>query len=459
VRLAFDSSTRLLGSGEVLLGGRPTRLLRLTPAGGRLVADWRDGAIVGTAAAEEALARRLIDAGLAHPVPGPGRWSAADVAVVIPARDRPGPLAECLARVGRVAEVVVVDDGSRDPDAVAAVAREGGARVVRRKAGGPGAARNTGVGATTKPLIAFLDSDTRPAAGWLEPLLSHLSDSRVAAVAPRVAVPAGQTAIAAYEAVRSPLDLGSAPGLVGPGRRVGFVPAAALLVRRESLLAAGGFDAALRHGEDVDLAWRLSRAGWVVRYEPAARVEHPHRTGVRPWLAQRLAYGASAGPLSVRHPGRLRHLVLPRWTVAPWLLALAGRRRAALAAALAGVTAVARRAPMVPGRPGVRRELAAVAGNAQLRIAGGVVDALWRAYPPVVAVVAARWRPARRPLATALAVSVAADWVRLRPRLDPVRFAALRAADDLAYAAGVWLGCARARTIGPLVPALGTPDP
>ena len=34
------------------------------------------------------------------------------------------------------------------------------------------------------------------------------------------------------------------------------------------------------------------------------------------------------------------------------------------------------------------------------------------------------------------------DWVDRRPRLDPVRFAALRIADDLAYAAGVWLGCA-----------------
>ena len=73
-----------------------------------------------------------------------------------------------------------------------------------------------------------------------------------------------------------------------------------------------------------------------------------------------------------------------------------------------------------------------------------------------------RWSPARRsparalrrPLAAGLAISVAADWVTRRPRLDPVRFGALRAADDLSYAAGVWLGCVRARTASPLVPKL-----
>ena len=73
-----------------------------------------------------------------------------------------------------------------------------------------------------------------------------------------------------------------------------------------------------------------------------------------------------------------------------------------------------------------------------------------------------RWSPARpspvpglrRSLAAGLALSVIADWLARRPRLDPVRFGALRVADDLSYAAGVWLGCIRARTASPLVPKL-----
>jgi hypothetical protein len=97
--------------------------------------------------------------------------------------------------------------------------------------------------------------------------------------------------------------------------------------------------------------------------------------------------------------------------------------------------------------------LAAVA-SARLRAAQQLLDAAWRAYPPFV--LAAAWRSprARRAAAVALAVSACADWAQRRPRLDVVRFGVLRAADDLAYATGVWLGCLRARTVAPLVPAL-----
>jgi mycofactocin glycosyltransferase len=452
VRLQLDSSTRLLADGAMVIGGRPARMLRLTPAGAELVAAWRDGGAVSDQPGARRLAARLIDTGLAHPLPAGGEWTSADVAVVIPAHDRADLLATCLTRVGPAADIVVVDDGSRDPQAIAAVARESGARLLRHAhAGGPAAARNLGIAATTAPLVAFVDSDTRPEPGWLESLLGHFEDARTAAVAPRIAVPAGRGALAAYEAVRSPLDLGGAPGVVGPGRRIGFVPAAALVARREALAHAGGFDATMRVGEDVDLVWRLAAAGWTVRYEPAARVEHPRRGGAGGWLGQRVAYGSSAGAVARRHPGQLRHVIVPTWALAPWLLVATGRPRAALMAG-AGCTAFV--AGRLPAAPGARRQMLALAAAAQLRLTQQLLDAAWRAYPPIVLAAAVRSRRARRLAAGALAVSVAVDWAERRPRLDPLRFGALRTADDLAYATGVWLGCLRARTVGPLVPAL-----
>ena len=68
-----------------------------------------------------------------------------------------------------------------------------------------------------------------------------------------MATTAGNGPVLAYEAARSPLDLGDEPGLAGPGRRVGFVPATALVVRRSAFEAVGGFDTRLTVGEDVDL--------------------------------------------------------------------------------------------------------------------------------------------------------------------------------------------------------------
>ncbi len=58
-------------------------------------------------------------------------------------------------------------------------------------------------------------------------------------------------------------------------RRVPWAVGAFLLVRRPAWDAIGGFDPAQwLYAEDLDLGWRLARAGWATRYEPRARVRH-----------------------------------------------------------------------------------------------------------------------------------------------------------------------------------------
>jgi hypothetical protein len=49
------------------------------------------------------------------------------------------------------------------------------------------------------------------------------------------------------------------------------------------------------------------------------------------------------------------------------------------------------------------------------------------------------------------------EWWRLRPPVDPVRWAAVRLVDEAAYGLGVWAGCLRARTWRPLLPSLRRP--
>ena len=64
--VAFDADTQFVGP-DVLFGGTPPRLMRLNAAGVRALAELRGGP-VGSADAGR-LARRLTDAGLAHPRP------------------------------------------------------------------------------------------------------------------------------------------------------------------------------------------------------------------------------------------------------------------------------------------------------------------------------------------------------------------------------------------------------
>ena len=463
--VAMDAGTRELSDGS-LFGGSPARVLRMTSTGNLALAQLREGPVRSAAAA--VLARRLTDAGLAHPVP-PGRAANSDrtrleVTVVIPVRDRPVMLERCLAATSRTWPVVVVDDGSADPGAIAAVTARHGASLRRRDtAGGPAAARNTGLAGIESDLVAFLDSDCVPPACWIDQLAPHFADPLVAAVAPRVVAPAIQTSAGRYEQVRGSLDFGARPARVWPGSRVGYVPTAALLVRRAALdeACSGGtfFDPSLRYGEDVDLIWRLHAAGWRIRYEPAVQVRHDGPADWPALLGRRFWYGTSAAPLARRHPANLAPLVLQPWPAGTVAALLA--RRPAMAAACVGaawleLTAILRRAG-VPADGALRATLTAVrqtwlgAGRYATQFAGPALAAALAV--PGGKTPARRW--GRRAAAASLLLGPPlAAYAERRPDLDPVRFTFGHIADDACYGAGVLAGCLRQRTTVPIRPVI-----
>lgn len=462
LRLRPDPGLTALQEGTVLLGGSPYRMLRLGPAGARHVAAWWAGQPVAGSPGAQALARRLLDTGLAHPVPqgGPGPE---DVTVVIPVRDRASELAQCLNRL-RGLRVLVVDDGSGDPDAVAAAAVGAGAACLHRPAnGGPAAARNTGLATVGTPLVAFVDSDCVPAPGWLDGLLPHFADPVVAAVAPRIVPyepdepPGCGGWLVRYEGASSTLDMGPVPSIVRPGSKVPYVPGAALLARTAAARDAGGFAEQMPVGEDVDFVWRLAARGWHVRYEPAATIAHQHRVRLVRWFARRMDYGTSAAPLERRHPGTLPAVAMSGWTAAAWAAAAAGGPVTGPVAG-AGITAAAtallarRLAPLTGDQTWpVATRLAAGGTVAAGRLLGSTLSRAWwpLALPAAVAV-----PRLRLPLAALTLAPPLLGWRERRPPLDPVRYTAARLLDDVAYSLGVWRGCLRHRTARPLLPRL-----
>jgi len=453
VPVAYDSGVRRLEGGQVLLGGDPGRLVRLRPAAAAALASLGTG--VPVAPAVLALARTLVDGGLLHPRPVPS--DAGDVTVVVPVRDRAKDLDRCLSALGTGGPVVVVDDGSLHPAAVADVCHRHCARlVVRSASGGPAAARNEGLLTVATDLVAFVDSDCVPPPGWLGELAGHFADPQVGAVAPRVRGSAGGSLLSRYSCERGPLDLGPHKSAVRPGGRVPYVPTAALLVRMQAL-APGPFDAALRYGEDVDLVWRLADAGWRIRYDPRTVVAHREPDRWPAWLTRRHRYGTSAAPLAARHGTRLAPLVVAPLPGLAWLLLVAGRPLPALAVAAvpaARLQARLRRAGLRPATS-AREAVVAVArgvvstGNG-LGGAGSVLTA-----PLLLGLLAGR--RARRAAATALVAPPLLDWAARRPPIDPVRWCGLRVADDLAYASGVWRGCWTSRSLAALRPRTSRP--
>jgi mycofactocin system glycosyltransferase len=411
---------------------------------------WEAGAPVGDRKGEPILARRLVSAGVFLPRPGSPVFGPDDVTVVIPVRDRPEQLERLLSAL-EVTRRLVVDDASSDPARTRAIAEGAGAEVIALPANlGPSAARNAGLAQAGTPLVAFIDSDCVPEDGWLEPLLAHFNDPLVAAVAPRI-LPVGvtpPTSLSRYEAVRSSLDRGDAPGLVRPMSRIPYVPSAALVVRRAAVPDVL-FDPRLRGGEDVDAVWRLMQAGWDVRYEPGATVRHDGPTSAGAWLGRRAFYGTTAGPLARRHPRSLAPLHTSVWTAAVWVLVVARKPLPAVLALGVSIGVLARRLEGLVDEP--VKVAGRIAGGGTARSALPAVSGLTRAWSPAL-LAGLCWRKTRPAAALALLAPAAGDWLAAPRALDPARYAALHVADDVAYGSGVWLGCLRARTVAPLLP-------
>jgi mycofactocin glycosyltransferase len=448
-RLRIDGSTRTAAGGTVVVGGLPLRVLRLSRAGAEVASGWWAGTPVGEGLTERRLARRLLDAGLAHPEP-PAAADPAQLTVVVPVRDRPTQLARCLAAIGRRCAIVVVDDGSHDAEATRSLADRAGASVVRlERSRGPAAARNAGLRAARTPFVAFVDSDCAVGPGFPGRLLDYLGDPALAVAVPRVVAlePRARGALARYEAHRSPLDMGPDAGLIRPGSAIPYAPSAAMVARVDAL--GTGFAEDLPVGEDVDLLWRLVDAGWRLRYDPEVTVAHAHRVAWRPWFARRVAYNASTAVLARRHPGKVPAVTLTRGEAVFWTALALGRPAAAAGACAIDAGALAsilnRR---VPDPLRVAAGLVARGRLGQGRHVARALSGPW--LPFLLAATAARPRAVRRVWA-GLAAAAVCEWAA-EPM--PAGSVAARFADDVARCAGIWLGCARERRIDPLLPQL-----
>ncbi|NEW25523.1 mycofactocin biosynthesis glycosyltransferase MftF [Nocardia cyriacigeorgica] len=448
----IDPRVRAYSGGRILIGGTPARLLRLAPEAAEMIGD---GYLEVNGPKSAVVARRLLDSGVANPrprlLPSPE-----DVTIIVPLHNNAEGLARLLAAL-RGHNVIVVDDGSDLPVRVPPVA--GGrcqVSVLRHeRALGPAAARNAGLRAATTEFVAFLDSDVVPRSGWLEVMLGHFSDPEVALVAPRiVALDPESNALARYEHTRSSLDLGRRESAVQSRGMVSYVPSAALLVRRGALLAEGGFDESMHVAEDVDLCWRLERAGWRLRYEPAAHVAHDHRVSFRAWFNRKMFYGTGAAPLGARHAGMVSPLSVPSWTMLAAVLFGTLTRWGFVGGVLTLVAALGR----------LRRvfgELDNPTRIASIYLARGFFAGLWRLasamcrhYWPVTVLAMVASRRIRRIAVTMALADGLADWFTHRDAggLDPLRYIAFRRIDDIAYGTGLWLGAWRARSIEALKP-------
>ncbi len=209
-----------------------------------------------------------------------------DAAVVIGNYEGAALLPDCLesleAQTHQPAEVIVADGASSD-DSVH-VARRYGATVLEERNGGLGYLYNRGAEAASSPLVLLLNNDVALRPDCLERLVDALvaNERRFAADPTQLAWESDDVIHA-----RSTLTPGRLVRELIPGFHLDLaVPAdttvptltangGAMLVRRDRLLALGGFDDRFfMEIEDLDLCWRAWLRGWESVYVPAAVVRH-----------------------------------------------------------------------------------------------------------------------------------------------------------------------------------------
>jgi N-acetylglucosaminyl-diphospho-decaprenol L-rhamnosyltransferase len=220
-----------------------------------------------------------------------------DVSAVVVNYNTGQALSDCVAslRAEQVADVIVVDNGSRDGSLQAL--RAGDDAAVWQPLGenlGYGRAANVGARSAHTRYVVVCNPDLVVKPGTVAHLVAVMDrDLGVGIAGPRVVNADG----ALYPSARAFPSLVDAigHGLLGlfrpdnpfsrryklldwdhaQTRTVDWVSGAFFLIRRDAWNAVDGFDPGyFMYMEDVDLCWRVTNAGWRVVYEPSGEVVH-----------------------------------------------------------------------------------------------------------------------------------------------------------------------------------------
>ncbi len=258
----------------------------------------------------------------------------ASLDVVIPVHNALAHLERCVRSVLPALDdpdvrLIVSDDGS-DPETagwIRALAASDGRVTIQRSEHPTGfaTAANRGIGDGRGELVTLLNSDTELPQGWLERVRHHFLARELALLSPLSNAAESQSVPERYpdnpETNRAGSPVNSLPpvfdvdgfdGLIRDtfSERLLFSPTVhgfCLAIRRTAFESVGGFDAEAfprGFGEEVDLAFRLSDAGWLSAIALDLFVWHAKSASFNP--EERRALDASgAAVLRQRYGGRL----------------------------------------------------------------------------------------------------------------------------------------------------------
>ncbi|HTX58254.1 MAG TPA: glycosyltransferase family 2 protein, partial [Verrucomicrobiae bacterium] len=210
------------------------------------------------------------------------------LSIIIPAFERWPLTNACLTALREAwddeidAEVIVVDDGSRDETAALLAGCPNVRAIALPENRGFVEAVNAGAEAARGRLLFFLNNDAFVTPGCIRALIETLEPEYVGAAAAQLCYPGGTISEAGGIVWRDARGVNYGRGddprdwRYRYAREVDYGSAAALMVRADAFRDTGGFsrEFAPAYYEDTDLCFALRDAGLRVVYQPRALVYH-----------------------------------------------------------------------------------------------------------------------------------------------------------------------------------------
>ncbi|MGA2091017.1 MAG: polysaccharide deacetylase family protein [Endomicrobiales bacterium] len=169
-------------------------------------------------------------------------------------------------------EIIIVDDGSTD-DTFAKAQICGNQypliKLIHQQNSGKATALNKGIALTTGEIVVCLDADTLFTPDTISFLVRRFIDTRVGAVAGNVKVGNRINILTYWQAIEYITSQNIDRRAYASLNAVTVIPGAVGAWRKEALLAVGGYVSDTL-AEDMDLTWRIRKAGWRVDNESKA---------------------------------------------------------------------------------------------------------------------------------------------------------------------------------------------
>jgi len=228
-----------------------------------------------------------------------------EASIIIPTFNSALRIGNCLDALlqhtqGRDVEILVVNDGSTD-DTADVVRRYPTVRLMNQANAGPAAARNRGAMECSGQVLVFTDDDCIATPGWLDSMLEPFQQPEVVGV--KGAYRTRQKSLLARFVQ---IEYEDRYRLMNSADSIDFVDTYSAAFRRDRFFEMSGYDTSfpVACAEDIELSYRMSNAGWKMKFAPEAIVYHTHPDTLRTYLAKKYKFAFWRVEAVRKNPGK-----------------------------------------------------------------------------------------------------------------------------------------------------------